>query len=115
MKMFQFKQKNRKNIVDYFKRISKLIKKIIKNEINVEMITLRDMKNQSKKKQINFECNKNANYNYKTIEKFIKIVYNEIEKFDFFDSIYKNSIIIVLLHEIQFNENLLRQIFINTN
>ena len=115
MKMFQFKQKNRKNIVDYFKRISKLIKKIIKNEINVEMITLRDMKNQSKKKQINFECNKNANYNYKTIEKFIKIVYNEIEKFDFFDSIYKNSIIIVLSHEIQFNENLLRQIFINTN
>ena len=54
MKMFQFKQKHRENIADYFKRISKLIRKMIKNEINVEMITLRDMKNQSKKKTNQF-------------------------------------------------------------
>lgn len=77
------------------------------------MIILRKIKNETRREKINFEFIKNVNYNYKIVKRLIKVVYNKINKFDQFNSIYIN--LNVLSSKIYTNENLLRQVFINTN
>ena len=60
------------------------------------MIIFKKMRNRHKKEQINFECNKNSDYIFVIIKKFVKTIYNKIGKSNFFDSIYRDNIRIIL-------------------
>ena len=118
MQLIQLKQKNQKLIFDYIKRTSNISRKLSNDEIDVEMTILRNMKNVSKKKQINFECQKKQNYNFIVVNKLIKTIYNEINKFNSFDSKYKKTMQMMLFHTTNFdqiNDELLKQILINSN
>ena len=66
------------------------------DEIEINIIIFKKIRNRYKKKQINFEYNKNSNYIFIIIEKFIKTIYNKIEKLNFFDSIYRDNMKIIL-------------------
>ena len=72
------------------------------NKIEINIITFKKIRNRHKKKQINFEYNKNLNYTFVTIEKFVKTIYNKIEKSNPFDSTYRNNmrIIVIIIVEI---------------
>ena len=96
MKVIKLKQKNNKEIADYMKKTDDLIKKMFRNDIEINIITFREMRKFYKKKQIFFECNKNVNYSFINVQKLVKAAYNEIEKPNFFDSKYKNNMKIVL-------------------
>ena len=63
------------------------------------MTILREMKIFFKREQINFECNKEQNYNFVNVNKLIKIAYNEIDKSNSFDSNYKNVMQIILSYD----------------
>ena len=118
MQLIQLKQKNQKLIFDYIKRVSDISRKLSNDEIDVEMTILRNMKNVSKKKQINFECQKEQNYNFIVVNKLIKAIYNEINKFNSFDSRYKKTMQMMLFHTTNFdqiNDELFKQILINNN
>ena len=118
MQLTQLKQKNQKLIFDYIKRASNISRKLSNDEIDVEMIILRNMKNVSKRKQINFEYQKEQNYNFIAVNKLIRTIYNEINKLNSFDSKYKKIMQMMLFHTTNFdqiNDELLKQILINNN
>ena len=56
--------------------------------MNVEMITLKEMRNVNKKNTISFEYNKDIDYAFIIVIRFIKIVYNEINKINSFNLEY---------------------------
>ena len=60
MKIAQLDQEDRKNFANYLKRVNKLVYKMTNDNvrINIDMIIIRDIKNQFKRDQINFECNR---------------------------------------------------------
>ena len=118
MKLAQLKQKNIEQISKYMKKTSNIARKLLNDEIDVKMTILREMKEIFKKKQINFECNKEQDYSFVNVNKLIKIAYNEIDKSNSFDSNYKDVMQIVLSYDTvteQTNDELFRQMLINSN
>ncbi len=109
-------EKNIENIFEYLDRADDLAVKLSFDDIDVEMTVLKEMKDESKKERVSFECHKDANYFYDMIKKLIKAVYSEVEKISSFDLSYKKSMQISLRNsEIITTNELLRQILINTN
>lgn len=109
-------EKDSKTISEYLDRADDLAAKLLSDDIDVEMTVFKEMRDDSKKKKMSFECNKDANYAYNIIKKLIKTVYSEIEKISSFDSNYKEFMQISLRDsEITIIDELLRQILINTN
>ena len=96
MKIVELKQLNNEKIAEYLKKASNLIRKMFINEIEIDIITFKKMRDRYKKEQINFEYNKDSNYIFVTIEKLVKTIYNEIEKSNPFDSTYRNNIRVML-------------------
>ena len=87
IKITQLDQEDRKSIIEYLKRISKLVCKITNNNdrINVGIIMLRNIKNQFKRNQVNFEYNKTFDYFYNNVNRLIKAIYSKIEKSNLFE------------------------------
>ena len=52
------------------------------------MIMLKKIRNVNKRDMISFECNKNVDYVFIIVIRFIKVVYNEINKINSFDFEY---------------------------
>ena len=96
IRVAQLKQEDEENIADYLKRAAELASKMVNDDIDVGMAILRGMKDQFKREQINFECNKGSDYSYPTVEKLIKAVYSEIGKPNPFDPAYRDSMGVVL-------------------
>ena len=100
------------------KKASNITRKLLNDEIDERMIILREMREIFKRKQINFECNKEQNYNFVNVNKLIKIAYNEIDKSNSFDSNYKDVMQIILSYDTiteQTNDRLFKQMLINNN
>ncbi len=109
-------EKNFEIISEYLDRANDLAVKLSFDDIDVKMTVLKEMKDDSKKKKMSFECNKDANYFYDMIKKLIKAVYSEVEKISSFDLSYKKFMQISLRNsEIITTNELLRQILININ
>ena len=68
------------NIIDYLKKIDNFVIKLSSNNIEIDIITLKKIKNTKKQNRIIFEYNKNIDYIFTYISKLIKTTYNEIEK-----------------------------------
>ena len=117
IRVAQLKQEDEENIADYLKRAAELASKMVNDDIDVGMAILRGMKDQFKREQINFECNKGSDYSYPTVEKLIKAAYSEVGKPNPFDPSNKDVTGVVLPHgrPVQTNDDLLRQVLINTN
>ena len=117
MKVAQLKQEDNESIAEYLKKAFELSRKMVNDGIDVGMATLRGMRDQFKREQVNFECNKGSDYSYQTVEKLIKAAYSEVGKPNPFDPSYKDTMGVVLPHgrTSQSNEELLRQVLINTN
>ncbi|KAL9100381.1 MAG: hypothetical protein Q9163_004239 [Psora crenata] len=117
LKIAQLKQEENESIAEYLKRAEDLSTHMAVDEIDLGMAMLRGMKDQHKKDQVNFECNKGADYMYTTVENLIKAAYSEVGKPNQFDLTYKGSSGAVLPQgsTIQTNDELLRQVLINTN
>ena len=116
IKVAQLKQEDKENIADYLKRAAELARKMVHNDIDVNIATLRGIKDQFKREQINFEYNKGSNYLYLTIKRLIKAAYSEVGKPNPFNPDYKDAKGLVLPgHASQTNDELLRQVLINTN
>ena len=81
--------KNTENIFEYLDRADDLIVKLSIDNINVDMMILKEMRDEDKKERVFFECHKNANYFYDMIKKLIKVIYNQVEKISSFDFSYK--------------------------
>ena len=116
MKMTQLKQDNNKTIAKYLKRAENLTRLMINknDQIKINMIMFRDMKNQFKKEQVNFDCNKKSNYFYFNVKRLIKAAYNQIDKSNFFEA---NIIVEIMMFQRHYvtNDELLRQTLININ
>lgn len=109
-------EKNFKTISEYLDKANDLAVKLSFNDIDVEMTVLKEMKDDSKKKKMFFECNKDVNYFYDMIKKLIKAVYSKVEKINSFDLSYKKFMQISLRNsEIITTNELFRQILININ
>jgi len=109
-------EKNFKTISEYLDKANDLAVKLSFNDIDVEMTVLKEMKDDSKKKKMFFEYNKDANYFYDIIKKLIKAVYSKVEKINSFDLSYKKFMQISLRNsEIITTNELFRQILININ
>ena len=116
MKIAQLRQEDKENIADYLKRAAELARKMVHDDIDVGMATLRGMRDQFKREQINFECNKSSDYDYLTVERLIKAAYSEVGKPNPFDPDYKDARGLVLPGNGSLtNDELLRQVLINTN
>lgn len=117
MKVAQLKQEDNESIADYLKKAFELSRKMVNDEIDVGMATLRGMRDQFKREQVNFECSKGSDYSYQTVEKLIKAAYSEVGKPNPFDPSYKDTIGVELPHgrTSQSNDEMLRQVLINTN
>jgi hypothetical protein len=89
-------EKNFENISEYLDRVDDLAAKLPFDDIDVEMTVLKEMRDDSKKERVSFECHKDANYFYDMIKKLIKAVYSEVEKISSFDPSYKKSMQISL-------------------
>ena len=77
------------------------------DQIKINIIMLRDMKNQFKRKQINFDCNKKLNYFYFNVKRLIKAIYSQIDKSNFFKINIVVEIIMSQRHHVT-NDELLR-------
>ena len=100
------------------KKTSNIVRKLFNDEIDVKMTILREMREIFKREQINFECNKEQDYNFVNVNKLIKVAYSEIDKSNSFDSNYKNVMQIILSYDTateQTNDELFRQMLINSN
>ena len=75
---------------------------------------LRDMKNQFKKEQINFDCNKKSNYFYLNMKRLIKTIYSQIDKLNFFETNIVVEVMMFQRHHVT-NDELFRQTLINCN
>ena len=116
MKVAQLRQEDKESIADYLKRAAGLSRKMVHDDFNIGMATLRGMRDQSKREQINFECNKGSDYSFLTVEKLAKAAYSEVGKPNPFDPDYKDARGLVLPgHGSLTNDELLRQGLINTN
>ena len=116
MKVAQLRQEDKESIADYLKRAAELSRKMVHDDFEIGMATLRGMRDQPKREQINFECNKESDYSYLTIEKLVKAAYSEVGKPNPFDPDYKDARGLVLPgHGSQTNDDLIRQVLINTN
>ena len=117
IKIIELKQKDNKKITDYVKRINDLIRKMLSDDIEINIIIFRKMRKLYKKEQISFECNKNVNYSFINVQKLVKAVYNEINKSNLFDSEYNNSIRVVLLNNrlVSFQIDVIYQVILNQN
>ena len=67
MKIIKLKQKDNKKITDYVKKANDLIRKIFNDNIEIDIITFREIRELYKKEQISFECNKNINYSFTNV------------------------------------------------
>ena len=77
--------------------------------MNVEMITLKKMRDVNKRNIISFKYNKNVNYVFIIIIQFIKTTYNEINKINSFNFEYRDVMKINLFNIISiFNEKLMK-------
>jgi len=116
MQLTNLIKKNIKNIFKYLDKVNDLTVKLSFNDINVKMTVFKEIKDESKKERVFFECHKDVNYFYDMIKKLIKAVYSKVEKISLFDLSYKKSMQISLRNsEIIITNELLRQILINTN
>lgn len=111
IQLAQLSQGQQETIAEYLKRASELSKKLTGDDIEVGMATLKGMKDQSKKDQVTFECNKAANYGYASVERLIKAIYMEIGKPNPFDPSYRqnNELVLASGQAKQTNEDLMRQ------
>ena len=77
--------------------------------MNVEMITLKKIRDVNKRNIISFKYNKNINYVFIIIIQFIKTAYNEINKINSFNFEYRDVMKINLFNIISiFNEKLMK-------
>ena len=81
------------------------------------MAALRGMKDTPKRDQVTFQCNKDIDYSFKTVERLIKVAYSEVGKINPFDTGYKDAIGVTLPSQrSNATENeLLRQALLNNS
>jgi len=77
------------------------------------------MSDVGKRERVLFECNKDRDYLFASIQRLIKVAYGEVGKLTLFNPGYKDSIKITLpggqvLTSLSTNKELLRQVLINT-
>ena len=85
------------------------------NDVDVKITIFKGIKNKIKRNKITFECNKNADYFFTKIKKLIAAAYNKVSKISFFNFKYKKAMQVFLIKLLVFINDLLRQVFINTN
>ena len=116
VKLANLEQIDTENIADYLKKASELAIRLPLDQLDVGMATLRGMKDKDKRERVSFECNKDADYAFATVVRFIKASYSEIGKINPFDPGYKDAMRVTLPEmSAVSNEELMRQVLINTN
>ena len=113
MKLANLKQADNENIADYTKRTYDLFNKLPNDDVEVGMATLRGMRDNDKKGRITFECSKDEDFTFATVQKLIKAAYSEIGRPSPFDHDQKNSLKLTLPATTLTNEELLRQTLLN--
>ena len=116
MKLAQLRQEDKELIADYLKRASDISRKLPNDEIDVGMAVVRGMKDKTKREQVNFECSKDSDYTFTTVEKLVKAAYSEIGKPNPFDPGYKEATQTVTLGSHgQTSDEMLRQALANSS
>ena len=80
IKMNNLKQTADENIADYLRKTESLTTKLPVDDVDVDITTLKNIKNSSKLNRITFECNKNFDFNFAHVSMLIKIAYSEVDK-----------------------------------
>ena len=82
MKVAQSEQGNDETIAEYLKRAGDIARLMVSenDQIEIGIAMLRGMKDQFKREQVNFDCNKESNYFYPNVERLIKAVYSQVGK-----------------------------------
>ncbi|KAL8804258.1 MAG: hypothetical protein Q9200_005898 [Gallowayella weberi] len=84
-------QKETENISDYLDRCEDLSMKLPTDDIDVDMATLKGMRDSFKRERVSFECNKDDDYSFTKVKRLIKAAYIEIGKISPFDLAYRDS------------------------
>jgi hypothetical protein len=53
---------------------------MVHDDIDIGMATLRGMRDQFKREQINFECKKGSDHSYLIVERLVNAAYSEVGK-----------------------------------
>lgn len=116
VKLHNLEQLESENIAEYLKKASELAMKLPTDDIDVGMATLKGMSDIQKRERVSFECNKDHDYSFTTVQRLIKAAYGEVGKLTPFDPGYKDSMKITLpgIPAASNNDELLRQVLINT-
>ena len=115
IKLAQLEQKDGESISDFIDRAEELATRLPADDVDVGMATLKGMKDEARRDRITFECNKDADYFFSKIKKLVAAAYNEVGKISPFDSGYKKAMQVFLTGLPASMDDLLRQVFINTN
>lgn len=116
VKLATLQQSEAESIADYIKRASELAIRLPSEQIDVGMAVLKGMRDVDKRQQVTFECNKDSDYSFPTVLRFMQAAYSEIGRMNPFDPGYKDSMQIALPgRQSMSNEELMRQVLINTN
>ena len=78
MKLHDLEQAANENIADYLKRTADLVNKLLTDNIEVGMATLKSMADAPKQAWITFECNKDADYSF--TQTWAHSILSEIDK-----------------------------------
>ncbi len=79
-------QKSNENIVKYFRRMKSLTKHFSSATEIIEYNVIKNKKDKSQKKRVNFECNKDKDFSLKKIKQVIQVVYQTVDIVSSFDS-----------------------------
>ena len=117
VKLHNLEQLEDENIAEYLKKASELAMKLPTDDIDVGMATLKGMRDLGKRERVSFECNKDHDYSFTTVQRLVRAAYSEVGKLTPFDPGYKDAMKITLpgIPASANTDDLLRQLLINTN
>ena len=115
VKLHQLEQREEETIADYLNKAEELSMRLPQDDIDVGMATLKGMRDTIKRERVSFECNKDADYSFTTVKRLITAAYNEIGQLSPFDPAYKSAMQISLGSTGASNEELLREVLVNTS
>lgn len=92
MLLIQLKQGKYAFIANYMRKAAEMARKLVSDDIDVEVTALQRVKDSSKKEQVNSECIKDADYSFATVNRLAKAFYSQAGEANLLDAGYHDAL-----------------------